>query len=171
MPQTKPASEICSVIAHILYKSLSFKNCNLKLHLPLNFFEAVKKIISESTAVNSLLVVLSAIVIFHLLVIVHIIPYQIVWGGRIENRQQIIPLELISIIINLVMMGVVLIKKGVINFSIGRRWLRLLFWLMFVFFLVNTLGNLVSLNQIEKFIFTPITLFLTFCSLRLGLSK
>jgi hypothetical protein len=131
----------------------------------------VKKIISESTAANSLLLVLLAIVIFHLLVIVHIIPYQIVWGGRMENRNQIIRLELISIIINLLMMAVVLIKAGLISFSINRRWLRLLFWLMFFFFLLNTLGNLVSLNQVEKFIFTPITLFLAFCSLRLALSK
>ncbi|MGN6342298.1 MAG: hypothetical protein ACTHML_15095 [Ginsengibacter sp.] len=131
----------------------------------------MKKIISESTAANSLLVVLSAIVIFHFLVIVHIIPYQIVWGGRMQNRNQIINLELISIIINLIMMVVILVKTGIISFSTSGRWMRLLFWMMFAFFLLNTLGNLVSLNQVEKFIFTPITLFLSFCSLRLALTK
>jgi len=131
----------------------------------------VKKIISESAAGKSLLALLSAIMLFHVLVIINVIPYGIIWGGRIRNRRELINLELISIIVNAIMIFVVLIRTGMVGFSIRRRWMRLLFWMMFAFFLLNTLGNLVSLNQVEKFIFTPITLFLSFCSLRLALAK
>jgi len=131
----------------------------------------VKKIISESAAGKSLLALLSAIMLFHVLVIINVIPYGIIWGGRIRNRKELINLELISIIVNAIMIFVVLIRTGMVGFSIRRRWMRLLFWMMFAFFLLNTLGNLVSLNQVEKFIFTPITLFLSFCSLRLALAK
>jgi len=131
----------------------------------------VKKIISESAAAKSLLALLSAIMLFHVLVIINVIPYEIIWGGRIRNRRELINLELISIIVNAIMIFVVLIRTRMVGFSIRRRWMRLLFWMMFAFFLLNTLGNLVSLNQVEKFIFTPITLFLSFCSLRLALAK
>ena len=131
----------------------------------------MKKIISESAAAKSLLALLSAIMLFHVLVIINVIPYGIIWGGRIRNRRELINLELISIIVNAIMIFVVLIRTGMVGFSIRRRWMRLLFWMMFAFFLLNTLGNLVSLNQVEKFIFTPITLFLSFCSLRLALAK
>lgn len=131
----------------------------------------MKKIISESAAEKSLLALLSAIMLFHVLVIINVIPYEIIWGGRIRNRRELINLELISIIVNAIMIFVVLIRTGMVGFSIRRRWMRLLFWMMFAFFLLNTLGNLVSLNQVEKFIFTPITLFLSFCSLRLALAK
>lgn len=131
----------------------------------------MKKIISESAVGKSLLALLSAIMLFHVLVIINVIPYEIIWGGRIRNRRELINLELISIIVNAIMIFVVLIRTGMVGFSIRRRWMRLLFWMMFAFFLLNTLGNLVSLNQVEKFIFTPITLFLSFCSLRLALAK
>ena len=131
----------------------------------------MKKIISESAAEKSLLALLSAIMLFHVLVIINAIPHEIIWGGRIRNRRELINLELISIIVNAIMIFVVLIRTGMVGFSIRRRWMRLLFWMMFAFFLLNTLGNLVSLNQVEKFIFTPITLFLSFCSLRLALAK
>ena len=131
----------------------------------------MKKIISESAAGKSLLALLSAIMLFHVLVIINVIPYGIIWGGRIRNRRELINLELISIIVNAIMIYVVLIRTGMVGFSIRRRWMRLLFWMMFAFFLLSTLGNLVSLNQVEKFIFTPITLFLSFCSLRLALAK
>lgn len=131
----------------------------------------MKKIISESAVGKSLLALLSAIMLFHVLVIINVIPYEIIWGGRIRNRRELINLELISIIVNAIMIFVVLIRTGMAGFSISGRWLRLLFWMMFAFFLLNTLGNLVSLNQVEKFIFTPITLFLSFCSLRLALAK
>ena len=131
----------------------------------------MKKIISESAAGKSLLTLLTAIMLFHVLVIINVIPYEIIWGGRIRNRRELINLELISIIVNAIMIFVVLIRTGMVGFSIRRRWMRLLFWMMFAFFLLNTLGNLVSLNQVEKFIFTPITLFLSFCSLRLALAK
>ena len=131
----------------------------------------MKKIISESAAEKSLLALLSAIMLFHVLVIINVIPYEIIWGGRIRNRRELINLELISIIVNAIMIFVVLIRTGMVGFSIRRRWMRLLFWMMLALFLLNTLGNLVSLNQVEKFIFTPITLFLSFCSLRLALAK
>ena len=131
----------------------------------------MKKIISESAAGKSLLALLSAIMLFHVLVIINVIPYEIIWGGRIRNRRELINLELISIIVNAIMIFVVLIRTGMVGFSISVRWMRLLFWMMSAFFLLNTLGNFVSLNQLEKFIFTPITLFLSFCSLRLALAK
>ena len=131
----------------------------------------MKKIISESNAAIALLAILIALVIFHFFVMIDIIPYQMIWGGRIENKRQLIKIELISIIVNLIMILVIMIKKRLIRFSINPRYLQLVLWIMFVFFLLNTLGNMLSLNQVEKILFAPLTFLLSFFTLRLAISK
>ncbi len=44
-------------------------------------------------------------------------------------------------------------------------------WLIFVFLILNTVGNLASDVSFENLIFAPITLVLAFCALRLAVEK
>ena len=39
-------------------------------------------------------------IVFHLLVIIQIIPSSIVWGGRLTNQQELFIFESISIVLN-----------------------------------------------------------------------
>ncbi|MDB5261157.1 MAG: hypothetical protein JWQ14_438 [Adhaeribacter sp.] len=122
-------------------------------------------------ATNGLLLILSLIVIFHVLIILRVIPFEMVWGGRLENVSQMLTFETISIAINLSMLMVVGIHAGLLPFKINPVLLKAAFWIMFGLFLLNTLGNAFSKDETEKIIFTPLTLLLSLFSLRLALHK
>ena len=49
-------------------------------------------LITIDLAGNLLLVIFGALMLFHLLVILGAIPYNIVWGGRIKNKSQMLKL-------------------------------------------------------------------------------
>jgi len=44
---------------------------------------------------------LIAVLLFHLSIILKIIPYEITWGGRLKNDSEMYVFETISIVINL----------------------------------------------------------------------
>lgn len=54
-----------------------------------------------------LLVILSATIVFHVLVLVKIIPYKIVWGGRLKTDADMYKFELVWMILNLFFLSVI----------------------------------------------------------------
>jgi hypothetical protein len=100
-----------------------------------------------------------------------IIPFEIVWGGRLKDKSQMLTFETISVVVNLVMLTVVAIKAGILKTGINPVIIRIFLWIMFVIFFLNTIGNIFSNNELEKIIFTPLTLILSIFSLRLAISK
>jgi hypothetical protein len=123
----------------------------------------VKSLISVRLASNGLFVLLFLLVIFHVLILVQVIPHGMVWGGRIEN-------ESISILINVIMLLLVSVQRGLIRVKINKAIILAGLWAMFVLFALNTLGNAMSLNETERW-FAPVTLLLAIFSLRLALDK
>lgn len=129
----------------------------------------MKNRISEKTAWLSMLIILLLVIIFHGLVLTGIIPFTIVWGGRLESSSDMIRFETISILINVVMVVVIVMRAGLLNISINQKKIRVVLWIMTVLFLLNTIGNLFSTNALERIIFTLITLLLSLFSWRLAL--
>src|SRR5687767_5019068 len=130
----------------------------------------MKKLISERFAANGIMFILSGIVIFHFLIIAGIIPFEIVWGGRLKNQTEMLQFESISIALNLVMLTLVAIKIGLLKINLKPNFLKVSFWLMAVLFALNTLGNLLAVNTLETLIFTPLTFILAVFSFRLAIS-
>ena len=128
-------------------------------------------VISQRVATLGLLTLFSLVIVFHILVLVQVIPYKIVWGGRLENDTQMIQFEGISIALNLIMLAVVAIYSGYLKWEINRRWIQLGMWIMVALFLLNTVGNLFAINDWERWIFTPITFLLAVFSFRLAIDK
>ncbi len=122
-------------------------------------------------AIYGLLSIFSLSVIFHLLVIIGFIPYDIVWGGRLSDFTEMVIFESISIILNLLMLTVVASYAGYLKKGINHKAIKVALWLMFFLFLVNTIGNLNSNNEMERILFTPITILVAAFSLRLALSR
>lgn len=128
-------------------------------------------LITERLATNGILIILSSIIVFHVLVILGVIPFEIVWGGRIKDRSQMISFETASILLNLLMLTAVAISGGLIKIKINPMIIRSILWIMAFLFLLNTIGNLLSNNQLEKILFTPLTLVLLLFSFRLAIIK
>jgi hypothetical protein len=127
------------------------------------------ELISVRLATNGLLSILSMVIVFHVLVLTGVIPFQMVWGGRLSERQEMFVFEAISILLNALMLLAVGLHTGLFRLSVNRKITTVALWLMVILFLVNTVGNLFSNNRTEMII-TPLTLILGLLSLRLAVA-
>ncbi|HEX2534797.1 MAG TPA: hypothetical protein VHK69_13720 [Chitinophagaceae bacterium] len=119
-------------------------------------------------AVFGTLFILAATIVFHLLVVAGIIPFEIVWGGNLESRAQRYAMETVSIALNVLMLLVILIYARIVPWNGNRKIISGALWLMAALFLLNTLGNLMAKNALETYLFTPITLILSLFCLRIA---
>ncbi len=69
------------------------------------------------------------------------------------------------------MLFFVLAYAGKLKLRIHRKTARVVAWMLFTLFLLNTLGNFFSKNSLETYLFTPITALLALFSLRIALDK
>jgi hypothetical protein len=122
-------------------------------------------------AISLFLTLLSLILIFHFLVILKIIPYTIVWAGKIENDAQMDLFESISILINFILFTAILVKGNILRLKINRKIIQVILYLFVVIFALNTVGNLFAKMSLETYIFTPLTFISAFLCLRIALEK
>ena len=116
----------------------------------------IKKI-SIMFAANSLLALFFSTTVFHVLVLLGVIPFDIVWGGRLENVDQMYIFESVSLTINLAILWIVGMKVNYIPTIINKKVITAFLWLLVILFSLNTVGNLFSLNSLEAILFTPVT--------------
>ncbi|TGE29225.1 hypothetical protein [Hymenobacter metallicola] len=129
----------------------------------------MKNLFSARAAAIAILVILSLVVLFHLLVLSGVIPYGIVWGGRLTSPEQMLRFETVSITLNLLMLAVVSVAAGWLRLRVNQGLLKVALWLMTGLFALNTVGNLLAKTDLERLVFTPLTLVLALCSWRLAL--
>lgn len=93
---------------------------------------------------------LSIVIVFHLSLIFKIIPYNITWGGRLKNDTEMYTFETISILINLFMITIFLIKGKYLKLRINEKIINFILWVFLLIFSLNTIGNLVAKTSFEK---------------------
>jgi hypothetical protein len=126
---------------------------------------------TQKMASWGLLFLLTLNLAFHLLVITGIIPFEIVWGGRLNNSSDMVKFETVSIVLNAMMLFVVAIHSGFFRVKLRHISVKFALWMMFVLFILNTVGNLFSVNSFEKMVFTPVTFLLAVFCFRLAIGK
>jgi hypothetical protein len=129
----------------------------------------LKRYISLKLAANVLLVALGALMIFHILVLAGIITPGIVWGGQIETNSQIVMMEIGALVVSALMMLMIAVRVDYINAPKLKDFTQTAMWVIFVFLLLNTAGNLSSGSGTETLIFTPITIILAIMAYRLAM--
>ncbi|MBC8046269.1 MAG: hypothetical protein H7Y00_05695 [Fimbriimonadaceae bacterium] len=117
-----------------------------------------------------LLSIFSLTIVFHLLILLKIIPYTIVWGARLKSDEAMYKFEIVSITLHIIFLFVVLFKSNYLILDINGNILNITLWIMAGLFLLNTVGNLFSKNKLEKSIFTPVTILLTIFAIILALN-
>lgn len=115
-------------------------------------------------AAKAIVIILLLVLLFHLLVLTGIIPYTIVWGGRLKTQNDMLRFETVSIGTNLLMVFVAAVRANWLRLSIPPTPIRVGLGLMAGLFILNTIGNLFSTNRLEQIIFTPLTLLLSLLS-------
>ena len=118
-----------------------------------------------------LLIVLSVFLVFHFLVFLKLIPYKVVWGGRLKSDTEMYRFEIVSILMNLLFLLITLARSGFLKVGFSKETLTTMLWIMTALFAFNTLGNVISKNKIEQRLFAPIAIILTLFSLILVLTN
>ena len=132
----------------------------------------MKRLIGAKLAGNILLAAFGLLAIFHVLVLLKVIPADIVWGGRIQGvPSNLLTLETIALLITLVFLLIIAAKLGYVQAGKLSGAVNIGVWLIFVYLLLNMLGNLASGVSFEKLLFAPITIILALCAFRLAIEK
>lgn len=131
----------------------------------------MKKRISARRSGQILLTFLLLLILFHLLILLRIVPYEIVWGGQIANTSSLIMLECMALGLTIIFTVIVLAKIGYIKVNGFSKTINFGMWVMVGYFILNTIGNIASINSIEKMILAPLTILLALIALRLALEK
>ena len=124
-----------------------------------------------SIAQLGLLILLSLFLVLHFMILIKIIPYNLVWGGKLKSDKEMYRFEIFSILINSLFIIVTLTQMSLLTIDMPKNVITYSLWLMTGLFLLNTLGNVTSKNKLEKRVFTPVTILLAIFSLTLALAN
>ena len=76
----------------------------------MNFLFLFLNIMNPKLAIKIMLWLLVGVMLFHLSIILKIIPYENTWGGRLKNDTEMYVFKSISMLINLLLIPDLLIK-------------------------------------------------------------
>lgn len=134
------------------------------------YLSKMNKIISTKAAAYTIAAIMAATIVFHILILTGVIPYEITWGGRLKTHEDMVRFETISVLINITVILIVAAHVRWLPFYIDKRTTRVALWLMAVMFLLNTVGNIIAATPLEK-TFGLLTLALALMCIRLATDK
>ncbi len=114
--------------------------------------------IRYSIANKTMVVLPIAITIFHVLILVGIVPADIVWGGHIETQADLYRLEAVSISLNLMTVVAVLKHSKLMKLGKQSKGLDMFMTGLGVMFVFNGFANIFSETLFERLFFTPLIL-------------
>lgn len=112
---------------------------------------------NSKTAIKIMLCLVVAILLFHLNIVLKIVPYEITWGGRLTTDSEMYVFEIISILLNLILGLALLIKGNYIKHIVPVKIVTVTLWIFLILFGLNTIGNVFAKTNFEK-LFTVLTL-------------
>ena len=127
--------------------------------------------ISQKLAINIMIAILTAVLVLHALVLTGVIPYAIVWAGKINTAAEMRKLEVGSILVNAFAIFILVLKADYVKHSVPVKILNAIIWLLAVLFSLNTIGNLFAKSGFELYFFTPLTFILAVLCLRIVIGK
>jgi hypothetical protein len=132
----------------------------------------MRKLRGARLAGNALLVALGLLSVFHILVLLKILPSSIVWAGRIgESKADLLVLEALSLIVTLLFVVIIAAKVGYIKVGRFKRVVDTVVWVVFAYTLLSVAANLASPVSFENVVLAPVSLLLTLFVLRVAIER
>lgn len=127
---------------------------------------------AATIAANIATFLFAIVLILQLLLAIGVLPITMAWGG---TQSELTPALRLSSVAAAVIMGlfayVIRRRAGLIGDTPPTTAIKIFSWIITVFLVLNTLGNLVSQSTTEKVVFGPITIALAICCFIVSLSK
>ncbi|MBX9808803.1 hypothetical protein K2X92_00230 [Candidatus Gracilibacteria bacterium] len=105
---------------------------------------------TQKYAVNIMIGLLILIILFHISVVIQMVPYSIVWAGKLKTLEDMYIFESVSIGINVLLIIILSLKINYIKNSISPKIMNGILWVFFVIFALNTIGNLFASSLVER---------------------
>ncbi len=125
---------------------------------------------SSTYAINFLIGLSILVILFQLLILIKIIPYDITWGGRLETDEQMYTFVSLGILINSFFIFTLFQKAEFIKQIFSPKMTTIILWIFFGLYIMNTVGNLFAKTYFEKG-FSLITGLYSFLLWRINLPK
>lgn len=106
---------------------------------------------NSKIAIKIMLGLLALVMLFHLTILLKIIPYEITWGGRLKNDTDMYVFETVSLIINIFLVFILFIKGNYMKAYLSMKAVNVILWIFMVLFGLNTIGNILAETNFEKF--------------------
>ncbi len=124
--------------------------------------------LSARNAARVAVVILATMTFLHVVILLELLPWTLVWGGRLETVGQMRIFESIALAVTLFACWLAAMGGEMLPTLLPRRLLMALLWAMAIYLLLNTVGNLLSEHVVERFLFTPLALLLALLFIRLA---
>ena len=121
---------------------------------------------------NIVTVLLALVIAMQLLLAAGVLPASISWGGR--QTEATTGFQITSIVAALILGGFIYIiryRAGLLGKTSIPKGIRIGSWIVAGFMVLNTLGNLASVNTVEKFVFAPLTFVIAIACFIVSASK
>jgi hypothetical protein len=121
---------------------------------------------------NIVTALLALVIAMQLLLAAGVLPASISWGGRQTDTTT--GFQITSIVAALILAGFIYIiryRAGLLGKTQIPKGIRIGSWIVAGFMVLNTLGNLASVNAVEKFVFAPLTLVIAIACFIVSASK
>ena len=130
-----------------------------------------RAMIRVRAAANTLLLGLAALAVFHVLMLLRVLPADVAWGGRVAASGDLAALEAASLVVTLFFAVVVAAKAGHLGPRVPRRAVSITMWVVFGYLTLNVAGNLASASSLERAVFTPVSVVLALLALRVATGR
>ncbi|MHA7830826.1 MAG: hypothetical protein ACX93O_06980 [Flagellimonas sp.] len=115
----------------------------------------MRKIIDFNVATLASLFILSILILFHIAILTGIlffdyVPIDSLWGGKMKTVAQLLNFEIVSLLTSIIFFFLLLIRSKLLNIPKLTGIARVAMWVLFVFFLVNTIGNVLATTTFER---------------------
>ena len=115
-----------------------------------------------------LMMIFGVLIVFHLLVISGVIPYDIVWAGKIQSPTELLRMETVSLILLGLSTAMVALKIRLININIPQLVIDVGMWVLLALFVLNTIGNFLAESPVEKYGFSILTIIISYLLFKLA---
>jgi len=112
------------------------------------------------------------LLVLHILIIAQVVPANIVWGGQIKaDQSNLMQMEIVAITLTVFFAGIVAAKIKSLRANNPKKLITIGMWVVFAYLVLNTLGNFASGGSAETWFFSPLTIVMALCALRLAIEK
>ncbi|MCB2209228.1 MAG: hypothetical protein KQH67_13135 [Bacteroidetes bacterium] len=135
----------------------------------------MRKIIDFNTAILASLFLIGILILFHISILIGILifdyaPIDFLWGGKMKTVAQLLNFEIVSLLTSVIFFCLLLIRAKLLNIPKLTGITRIAMWVLFVFFLLNTIGNAMAATTFER-LFAIASGALAFLFLRIAVEK